>query len=377
MVVQRAWFWLQHPQGEAPRTRAEFEKLKLGDSWLRLLRDEQVLDWETDDTGNLAMVVVFERSARRTSLSEGRDTITETWHCVYADKTDVYQLSHKKDDSPKDDDEVPLVRSLPHRYGAVPVVCMEMPQALWVGNRLESPQLSHFRLSNMQMWGMSRSCYAMPVFKLDSQEQGEPGMMGAGYGLRLGMNESLEWAAPPVDCFEALGTEIKSEKDEIFRIANTMALGVENNAAAVGRSADSKAQDAKSTTVVMQAFARRVRESIERVLDLVARARGDKFTWAVSGMDDFAAEDLPNTVSMFKMTEEAGGIQPVHRRPAVGPVADVARDAFAARDADQGRHEAAVLFAVHRRGEPYDRRAHAAGGQGERHLLIGEAGCCR
>jgi hypothetical protein len=309
MIVQRAWLWLQHePDGQMqPSNRADFEKLGLGDSWVRVVKDEQVLDWETDDTGNLALVIIFDQTAKRTSLSVGRDTIVETWHCVLADRVDVYQLSYERDKPPGPDAEVPLRESYKHRYGAVPIVCLDMPPALWVGSRIESPQLAHFRLSNMQLWGMSRTCYAMPVFKRDSEEKDEP-RMGAGYGIYLGLKESLEWAAPPVDCYGALGEEIKSHKDEIYRIANTMALGVENNSAAVGRSGESKNADARSTTVVMQAFARRVRECIERVYDLIGRARGDKYQWAVAGLDDFSADDLPGMVEMFKTVNDAGGI---------------------------------------------------------------------
>ncbi len=309
-VVQRSWLWLQHADASdaaLPNNRADFEKLGIGDSWLRVVKDEQVLDWEVDDTGSLAMVVVFDSTSRRTSLETGRDTIVETWRCILQDRVDTYRLQYEKDKPPSDDVPVPLVASQPHRYGAVPVVCLDMPAALWVGSRIESPQLAHFRLSNMQLWGMSRTCYAMPVFKRDSEEKDEP-RMGAGYGIYLGLKESLEWAAPPVDCYTALGEEIKAHKDEIYRIANTMALGVENNAAAVGRSADSKNADARSTTVVMQAFARLVREAIERVYDLIGRARGDDFVWSVSGLDDFSADDLPGVVAMFEQTEKAGGI---------------------------------------------------------------------
>lgn len=309
MVVSRSWAWLQHemPGAAQPTNLADFQKLGTGDTWVRVLKDEQVLDWETDELGNIAMLVVFDQTAKRTSLSGGRNVIVDTWHHILPDRVDVYRLQYKKDETPSDDTAVPLVDSYQHRYGVVPVVCLDMPAALWVVNRIESPQLAHFRLTNMQFWGMSRTCYAMPVFKRDSEERDEP-RMGAGYGIYLGLKESLEWAAPPVDCFVSLSEEIKSHKDEIYRIANTMALGVENNSAAVGRSAESKSADARSTTVVMQAFARRVRETIERVYDMVARARGDGYVWLISGMDDFAAEDLAGIVSMFEMVEAAGGI---------------------------------------------------------------------
>ena len=62
--------------------------------------------------------------------------------------------------------------------------------------------------------------------------------------------------------------------------------------------------------------------------------------------------------------EQARGVEAVHGRPAVGPVADVAGDALVAGDADQGRDEAVVSVAVVGRRKSHDRRADAAGGEG-------------
>jgi hypothetical protein len=100
-VVSRSWIWVQHDaisEEETPNNRADFEKLALGDSWLRVIKDEQVLDWETDDAGNLAMVVVFDTGARRASLESGRETIVETWHHILpgqaADRRDYGGAGH-------------------------------------------------------------------------------------------------------------------------------------------------------------------------------------------------------------------------------------------------------------------------------------------
>jgi hypothetical protein len=310
MVTKTSWVWLRHPtvaQTEQRLTFADFESQGLGDSRLTKLTDEEVLDWETDESGLLEWAVIRLKSSKRSGLGDKRDKVTITWHHVQRDRTDVYVATHDKDRPLPDSHEVSQVDSVPHRYGAVPLLCLDLPEALWVANRLENPQLSHFRLSNMQMWGMAKTCYAMPVFKLDSQEQTKP-TMGAGYGIYIGKDESLEWAAPPVDCYEALGNEIKSYKDEIYRIAQTMSLGVENNAAAVGRSGESKMADARATSVVMVAFSRAVKEFIERIYDFVSRARGDKLKWSIDGMDDFDGSDVMSVVAMLEQLESAGGI---------------------------------------------------------------------
>lgn len=69
--------------------------------------------------------------------------------------------------------------------------------------------------------------------------------------------------------------------------------------------------------------------------------------------------------------EQACSVKPVHRRPSVGPVADVGGHALVAGDADQGRHEAVTSVAANRRGESRDRWANTASGERERHLRVG------
>jgi hypothetical protein len=147
----------------------------------------------------------------------------------------------------------------------------------------------------------------MPVIKV-KDPQGFRETMGAGYGFYIHPDEDIEWTAPDAAPFDALGKEIKSHKDEIYRIAQTMALGVENNAAAVGRSSESKAADQESTRVVMLAYARVAKETIERIYDLIGRARGDDYVWAVDGLDDFAADDLSGMVEVLQMVQDSGGI---------------------------------------------------------------------
>lgn len=308
LVAGKSWIWLRHPEDVGARNLAEFEKLGVGDSWLSSLTQDEVLDWETDDSGNLAWAVVYFKTRKRGSLSEGRNSVVEVWHHLLPDRVDTYRIEYDDKKKPNEDrTEVPLISSAPHRYGQVPLVCLELPVGLWVTSRLETPQLAHFRLSNAQTWGMSATCYAMPVFSVRDPKQFQSAM-GAGYGFYISPEESITWTAPDAAPFAALSEEIKSHKDEIFRIAHTMALGVENNAAAIGRSAESKATDARATAVVMLAYARVVKEAIEAVFDMVSRARADKITWSIEGMDDFAASDVFGIIEALNELEGAGGI---------------------------------------------------------------------
>lgn len=312
MVHRCSWFSLEQPSlkpGEAePTSRSEFEARKLGDCWLRSLEFDQVLDWETNDAGQLAWVLVFSCDTRRAGPSASRNVVTQTWEHYLPDRVDSYSLSFDNTNPPPAETVVPLVATRAHGFGRVPVLSIDLPRALWAANRLRTPQLEHFRSSNAQAWSLKVSCYAMMVFKVGDPESFAKVTVGPARGIVLALDESAEWNAPPSEHFAALDSNIAAQKDEIFRLAHQMALGVENNAAAIGRTAESKSEDAQSTRVILLAYARKVKETIERVYDLLEARRGDKLKWSVEGLDDFADADLIGLVDTVVKLQAFGSI---------------------------------------------------------------------
>lgn len=312
MVSGVGWLRLHQPNDGQPKPvdAAEFEARKLGECWIEHAEADSVLDWDTGDDGRLEWAVTHKLSAKRRGLDGDRKLITETWEYLTPTEIATYAITYKSDEEPKPEDAVPLVGTVPHDFGRVPLVCLDLPPALWAANRLRSPQLAHFRKTNALAWSLSTSCYAMRQYFVGDPKDFREHINGPGYEVVLHKDDKAEWDAPPAEHFTALSDEIKAEKDELFRIANQMALGVENNAAAVGRSAESKASDAEATRVVLVAFSRIVRETIEYTLDLISRARGEDFTWSVEGLDDFAALNAAAFVENLKMLNDAGRVIP-------------------------------------------------------------------
>lgn len=309
MVHRCSWLRLRHPKGTSDGlTRQEFDKLGAGDSWVQKIEGNNVLDWATDENGILDWALTYSVERRRQSLDSAEPLVIETWEHLTRDSVDVYRIEYVPSKKPPDSTLVPLVESYPHRYAAVPLVLMELPIGIWVANRLETPQIGHFRLTNAQTWGLAQACYAMPVFKVKDVAKFKANQVGAGYGFVIGPEESIEFAAPSAAPFDALRDEIKAHKDEIYRVAEALALGVENNAAAVGRSAESKQSDAEATRVVLLAFARHTKETIERVYDLISAAKGDDYEWSIAGLDDFASKDLGGLTEVLERVDRVGGI---------------------------------------------------------------------
>lgn len=290
-LIEGAAFWLVEmpdDSGLAPASRAEWEERELGRAKLKPISRDQLLDWEEDSSGSLLWANLYDCRLVRPSITSGKRLTQKTWTLYDSSNVSTYQVTYDpKERELKADDIIPLVGVKPHSFGEVPLVRMEIkPIGLWIANRVASAQVAHFQLSNAQTWGIEQTCYAMPVLFLDEAREGG-NLMGPGYYLQLGAKDRFEWSAPPAVPFEQIGEAIKSHKDEIFRIVHQMAAGVDNNAAAVGRSGRSKELDASSTQVILRAYGDMVKRALEETYELISRARGEALDWSIEGLERF------------------------------------------------------------------------------------------
>lgn len=303
LVCRRAWWRVEPADADdaaaaalaAPSAAlADWERAGLGAARVCAVPTEHVTHWRRDPDSD-ALVWALEHDRREELLELGDDacTITETWTQWRADGAHrrwqlVYQDGGKRPDA---DTEVPEVAPPADKTGGIPLVELRLPRHLWLLDLVAGPQIENFRARNALAWAIYRTCYAMPVFKLADRKR--PPAMGAGYYLMLGVDESVDWPAPPSTPFQVIGDYATQVKDEIYRVTHQMAVGVDQGqAAAVARSGDSKDADNRATEVVLGAFGAPVREAAERTADLLLRARGDATTRASArGMDRYHVTD--------------------------------------------------------------------------------------
>ncbi len=307
LVAQRAFWRVEFPApgADAPADRAAWETEGLGRGRLVHVPAASVVHWKRDARGAFEWVVEYERRCELLDWTDADETVTETWTRWRADgSADRWQLAYPKSDPPPPERDVPAAEPPHNPVGAIPLVELALPRELWVLNLLAAPQLELFRKRAALSWAIDRVCYAMPVLYTAAKKR--PAMMGAGYFLQLGEKDKLDFPAPPVAPFAVIETNIEKLKDEAFRVAHQMAQGVNNNAAAVGRTADSKAADADVTEIVLQAYGARVCEAVERTLQLLSAGRGDPVDWDVSGMSSFRSADAA------ALAETALTLDPLH-----------------------------------------------------------------
>lgn len=293
LVAQRSWWRVELPTPDTtPDSRAQFDALGLGDARLVAVPTRNIVHWCREEDGSYRWVVEYDRREELEDWLDAAPTLTETWTLWHADgSTRRWQLRYAKgSNAPAEAAEV----EAPYNpLGTSPLVCLEMPSELYLLNLLADGQLELFRKRCALSWAIDRTCYAMPVLKTASKKK--PDLMGAGYYLQLGKDDSLEWPAPPSSPFDTISAYIATLKDEVYRVAQQMASGVDNNAAAVGRSGESKKADAEATTTVACALGKLVREALQKTAALIASARNEEPP-KVCGYDEYKEDDLAELV---------------------------------------------------------------------------------
>ena len=311
-VKGRSWWLVELPasEGERPANLAQWRAAGLGRARLVPIDNEQVLDWEADDSGELLWAIVHSVEIPRPSPLTPRGRIRETWRIYDRAEVTTYRREYDPQREQPPDDAAQLGSPKKHGFTKVPLVPMGFVscrgvkvkiagrprpvapaelEGFWLLARLASPQRAHFRTSSALDWNVKRTCYAMPIFKVVDAKN--PPTMGAGYYNMIGIEEDMVWAAPPTAHLSVMVDRVETLKDEIYRVANQLGQSVNNNAAAVGRSGESKQADAEAAEVVLKVFGAVARDAIERTMDLVIDGRADELEACVEGLDTFNTGD--------------------------------------------------------------------------------------
>jgi hypothetical protein len=308
MTLGAAWILAELPSddGLPAAARADWEARGLGRVRLCPIGPEAVLDWECDDYGQLLWAITYRSEKRRDDPRLERQLVTETWRLYDRQDVETFQVVYdpaKRRIRPED--EIPSVGREPHRFPRVPLVQLRLPEGLWLLNRAADAQVEHFRLSAALSWAIKRACYPMAVFHAADQEAAPIPVTGAGYTLKIGLLEKLEWVSPATAPFEVVAGQIAQQKDELYRIAQQMASSVNNNATTLNRSGDSKNADAAATEICLLAYSVHVKAAVEDIFELVSDGRGDfDIHFSIEGMSSFSLGDITVSLANMKLAVE-------------------------------------------------------------------------
>lgn len=310
LQLRRAWTLIdlpRLPEGVRPNNLGDQEQLGGLRAYAAPVEPESVWDWQTNDDGELEWVLLAFQRQRRNGLDDARGEVEEEF--VYYTRTafERYIICYPKDKPPGPDDTVPLVDSGPHSFGRVPMCMLELPPGLHAMGKLESLARAHMVLSNSLHYSTINSLFPTPVAYQGADQEGNPATSDPDRATRqkrspyhtvvLGAGDRFEFVGPSAEPFAQAAAQEREARDEMYRVVHSMADSVDNTAAALQRSGDSKRADKESEAKVCKALGEKLNEYGCDIIGCVGVGRGDKgrdgkpIEWVMKGMEEFDSED--------------------------------------------------------------------------------------
>jgi hypothetical protein len=263
----------------------------------------EIYDWQRDSYGQLEWVVLHKETTRRDFPGERR--AYETYTYVDREKWESYEVV--KGDT-KDTDKLKMLGGADHGCGKVPFVMMEIPEGLWIADKLASVQVQLFNQMNMLSNAELMGCIMQPyILTDDDRETAQSRIFGENILLHLKTgnksmgtdSEDFGWKTPDTKPLEFIAQAVKDLRDEMYRIVHQMALAVDaKSVGAIARSGASKIEDRKAAEIILTGYGGYVIEAIKKTLELMGEIYGDKTEFSVDGFDNFQISTLDEEIQI-------------------------------------------------------------------------------
>ena len=318
LVKKVAYIAVDLPVPEVePQNRVEEDAMGVTTPRAFLLDPASVFDWAMADDGTFEWIIMSRIVAERSSPedSRGKGALEfKVWSMVETPEGpraafEVFSWTIGDKKEPADEDELVQVREGITSFRTIPVIKLELPMGLWIGNKIGPMVIEHFQRRTELVSSEKKSLLAIPFVKRGpemgpphgaipsaTQRQTDRGEDPAGTFVRkgwveLGADDELGFAEPAGAAYSLVDQQLKDLVDEIYRIVHQMAQSVSATSSALGRSGDSKEEDRHATGIVLKEFGRIVRLAAVRLFDTIAAAVGDDIFWQAEGLDEFKLWD--------------------------------------------------------------------------------------
>jgi hypothetical protein len=317
LLCRQAWTLVDlpdiPPDVEVPDTLAAEEGAGLLDAYACPLDPEMVLDWEETEDGELIWALVLHKEQRRGGIDSDRSLIREEYTLYTANGWTRYAVEYKVDKEPQENAEIEVMDEGDHSFGRVPLIRLDVGDGLWAMSKILPIAVAHFNLRNALFWAQCKSLFPVPVSFLGEEEVLNPAtadpnrslnqVYGQGQMVVLGKDDRFEYIGPDSSPYAVAIQDLAGLRDEMHRVLHHMALSVENSAAALQRSAESKQIDQAATATILRALGQKMRDHAVEVYEMVAAGRGDEaVTWTMAGMERF------NEQSIDALVDQAGTV---------------------------------------------------------------------
>lgn len=300
---------------EQPATRLDEEETGASRAYAFLIQPEEMLDWRLDQLGGYDWCVLHRVRSDRETVEDSRDWVQDefkVWRMAGGKAVwELYQTERRKPTVEVDErSDVRRVASGTTSFTMIPILSWRVPEGLWVGDKIGTLAKEHFQSRSSLRSAESRSLFAIPYVKLgpeiggpqsampsEVQQDASRGSLGPagtflqrGFAL-LGADDAIGFAEPLGTSYALVDKQLSEIVDEMYRTAFQMSQSISHTRQALARSASSKRADTESTTIILSAYGKLMKEFATDVYELIAEARGESVVWEAHGLDKFMLDD--------------------------------------------------------------------------------------
>jgi hypothetical protein len=327
MVTGKALLQIDFPKSDIkPLSLIEEEELGTARAYLIPLPTLSMIDWSIDETaGTYNFCVIKSEYTDRTSLEQARDMKTIRFKVWQKEPTGivtwkVYELKLKINKQPKPDDEFLLIEEGTVSFPEIPIICLQCPQELWVGNLIGYLCADHFKRYSSLIHAENRSLFSIPVYQQgpevsssgDLSELAQNPYRGSQAAIQMrhkgfavtGPEDKIYFAEPDGKSYQLVNDQLNDLVDEIHRVTHLMANSISGSKNSVSMSGLSKIMDNRAKEIVLTAYGEVIKAFVIKLYKLISAARNEPIMWAVLGLDEYRL-----TMDRDQLLKEATSLQ--------------------------------------------------------------------
>jgi len=256
LLYRRAYVLLDLPMpdtlGDAPISLQAQKDGGLLDPFLVLYTPRNVINWECDAYGNLVWAVIYIRTQDQEFLQDPK--VIDYWYYFDREQVALYQREVKTGTTGAGTDTggeemATLVEGYPRPHALsnqkrVPIFDVELPEGLWLANRVFLPLVNHLNQDNALDFGLMMA--NLPQLVIEDGDNGsyeEPVTVSAVAYHKLPHNGKMYYLEPEGRAYVAAQARIDNLEERVYKSCYLMDQARTNKSTPAAQSGVSKQQD--------------------------------------------------------------------------------------------------------------------------------------
>ena len=255
-----------------------------------------VINWECDQYGNLEWAEIYVRTRDQEFLKE--PVYRDVWYYFDRERVAMYeavvetQVAGTLQVSAPDKQMATLAPGYPRPHAMcaahrVPIHCMELPEDLWIANRISMPLVNHLNQDNAFDWALFNA--NVPQLIIEDGPNGEyeaPVVVSAVGYHHLPNGADMRYLEPEGRAYKAAQERIDSIEERIYKAAYLQNQARTNRSTPTAQSGVSKVEDKAPSRDALSGIGDVLRPGQQGIMDDVLMIAGfDGVTADVRGYD--------------------------------------------------------------------------------------------